>query len=218
MISMAMEGINWGEVNTQVIQLNECFSTLKNELNKLDYTFGEELATAWASGNAITFGNTLKTKDHNVSSLVSNSWAIISSYVKNAANIYANTFNVANNISIPGFLSSSGTGMPDGAFFKETLNGTTGMNKDIVKNLLVDYTKTVNNLLDDFNSDVKNIEISIFDAANSQKDAFKSAVLELVSSIKKEVINMGTELSRLIESEVENVDIAKSQTVSTFNN
>ena len=214
---MAMEGINWGAVNTQVIQLNEYFSTLKNELNKLDFTFADELAGAWASGNAIKFGNTLRDEDKEVVSSVSNSWAIVSSYIKNAANTYAENFNVPNSISIPGFLSSSGAGMPEGAFFKETLNGTTGMNKEIVKNLLLDYKKTVNNLLDDFKANVSSIEIAIFDAANAQKEAFRFAVLDLENKIKVKVISMGTILTSLIESEIDNVEIAKSRTVSTFN-
>lgn len=214
---MAMEGINWGEVNTQIIQLNEYFADLNNEIKKLDYTFGQELANAWASGNAIKFGNTLRNEDRSVTSMISNTWAIVSSLVKSASNIYSENFKVENHISIPGFLSSSGVGMPDGGFFQETLNGVTGMNKTIVKDLLNDFSKTIDNLLEDFSSDVKSIEISILDAAGVQKAAFRSAVTLLVAGIKKEVVFMKFELSKQIENEVENVDIAKQQTVSTFN-
>lgn len=211
---MGMEGINWGEVNSQAKQILENFDNLATSFRKRLHTFEEELCPIWASGNAVKFGNDLIDSIGNVNDTIYQAYTKIGNALASAAATYAETFNVADEFNVS--VSFSGEGNLENQF-KEVVNGITGMNKEVAKESLGTFTADTKTLIDEFNNNLRGITIAIYDNAGAQQEAFRGALEEMMKNIGNQMESLVAEVQNGIDTEIDNVALARSQTVSTFN-
>ncbi len=210
---MGMEGINWGEVNSQAKQILDNFDNLATSFRKRLHTFEGELCPIWASGNAVKFGNDLIDSILDVNNTIYQAYTKIGNALASAAATYAETFNVENEFNVSG--SFSGEGNLENQF-KETVNGITGMNKEVAKESLSTFTTDTKTLIEEFNNNLRAITIAIYDDAGAQQEAFRGALEEMMKEIKEKLDTLVGEVTTGIDTEIDNVALVRSQTVSTF--
>jgi hypothetical protein len=211
---MGMEGINWEEVNSQGKQILDNFDNLATSFRKRIHTFEGELCQIWASGNAVKFGNDLIDSLLEVNNTIYGAYTKIGNALASAAATYAETFNVANGFNVSG--SFSGEGNLENQF-KETVNGITGMNKEVAKESLNTFTADTQTLIEEFNNNLRAVNISIYDNAGAQQEAFRGALEEMMKSIKEQLDVLVGGVTTGIDTEIDNVQLAKTQTTNTFN-
>jgi hypothetical protein len=211
---MGMEGINWGEVNSQAEQILNNFDNLATSFRKRLHDFEGELCQVWASGNAVKFGSDLVDAIGTVNNEIYGAYTKIGNALSKAAQTYADTFNVANEFNVSG--SFSGEGNLENQF-KETVNGITGMNKEVAKDSLNRFTTDTNSLIEEFNNNLRSVNIAIYDNAGAQQEAFRGALEEMMKAIGEQLQTLVGDVTTGIDTEIDNVQLAKTQTTNTFN-
>ncbi len=211
---MSMEGINWGEVNGQVNALLERLSAFGNDVSTNITNFLDEMAYYWASGNAVYFGDYVirDTTDFNTDLLQKESE--IAELIKHAAEIYSREFNVPNEINIVYPLENVFLGNNP---FKETVNGITGMNKSAADDCYEKYEAKIEQLIDDTKTYIDGVHISIMDAASAQSEAFSEKINRMFAVVNGILAKALQDIEKGKQEEKDRVDLAKQQTVSTFN-
>lgn len=214
-----MEGINWEEVTAQANSIETYLGDLRDSIFSCFQDFAEELSYYWASGNAITFGEKLKSNVESFRTFTQNVQEEIKSMIKHAAEIYSNRFNVQNGIgNIDTWDHSVVPYMTFDNPFRaiHTFSFTTGMNKTAVDECCDIYKEKIKTSADDIKSKIESIHLSIFDTANVQKDAFDKRIKEAISYINRLLDNTLEEIYKSKEEEKDNLNLAKQQTVNTF--
>ena len=211
---MSMEGINWGEVNGQVNALLERLSAFGNDVSTNITNFLDEMAYYWASGNAVYFGDYVirDTTDFNTDLLQKESE--IAELIKHAAEIYSREFNVPNEINIVYPLENK---FLFNNPFKETVNGITGMNKSAADDCYEKYKAKIDQLIDDTETYIDGVHISIMDAASAQSEAFSEKIDRMFTVVSGILAKALQDIEKGKQEEKDRVDLAKQQTVSTFN-
>ena len=210
---MGMEGINWGEVNSQAKQILENFDNLATSFRKRLHTFEEELCPIWASGNAVKFGNDLIDSIGNVNDTIYQAYTKIGNALASAAATYAETFNVDNEFSVS--VGYYGVGNLENVF-KEVVNGVTGMNKTDVQDCLTHFTQDTAKAIETFNNNLKSVNLGIYDSAGAQQASFEGCLQSMMTNINNELQKLVDEINTGIETEIDNVALVKTQTVNTF--
>ena len=213
-----MEGINWGEVTDQANSIEVNLGLFNRAINDDFQSFANELSYYWASGNAITFGDNLGKSLEEFNANVNKVQEEVAELINRAAQIYSDRFNVPNEI---------GRVSPDPVTeliikkfenpFKETVNGVTGMNKGPVTDCCNFYNDKIKKLIESAKTGVTGIELSIFDTAYAQKEAFNTKVKDLYAGLQDTLEHTIAVINRDKKKEEDRVDLAKQQTVNTFN-
>jgi hypothetical protein len=210
---MSMEGINWGEINNQAAKISSNFTELRTSIQDCLKSFGDQLTPVWASGNAIKFGDNLVASASELDTTMYDANSHIGEVLSKAAQIYADKFQVANDFHYGNYLKLESLENT----FKETVNGITGMNKTVVTEALDNFTKTSQTAFETFNKNLMQINIGIYDNAGAQQAAFKDVLEEMMSKIGSVLESLIGEVKTGIDTEIDNVELAKTQTTSTFN-
>ena len=213
---MAMEGINWGEVNNQVGLINQYLDSLERDSVQYFQNLVDELAYYWASGNAVTSGDhytSIVYSYFNVNIFISR--GRINDAIIHAGEIYARTFNVDSQInippnSIPYFRNFTNP-------FEKSVRGFSGMNKKAVDECYENYKSKIKSNAEEIAEKVKNIHLSIFDEANLQREAFDLNIEDMLHSIDRALKLILEDIKEKKEEEENNLHLAKQQTVNTFN-
>ena len=212
-----MEGINWGGVTEQANSIEVKLGLFNRAIQDDFQSFANELSYYWASGNAVTFGDNLGNSLEEFRTNVNNVQKEVAELINRAAQIYADRFNVPNEI---------GRVSPDPVTdimkkfenpFKETVNGVTGMNKGPVTDCCNFYNDKIKKLIESAKTEVTGVELPIFDTAYAQRDAFKAKVEDLYSGLQDTLEHTIAVINRDKKKEEDRVELAKRQTVNTFN-
>ena len=214
---MGMEGINWSEVNSQVEKISRCFGDFGKSIKVGLRDFRDELAYVWASGNAVKFGENVTESSKELDTVVHEANLEIAEEIKKAVQIYSEKFNVSQAIDCVVFGGYFDANLQYKNPLRETVNGITGMNKTVVTELMNNYIKTCETAYETFNNDLSSINIAIYDNAGAQQEAFRGAVKTMIDNINKILNALFDEVKAGINTEIDNVELAKSQTTSTFN-
>ena len=212
---MGMEGINWGEVNAQAKQILDNFDELSTSLRNRLHDFEGNLCPIWASGNAVKFGGDLIDSVSAITDFVYSAYNKVGNALSQAAATYAETFNVPNEFNVETGFSAEGNLENQ---FKETVNGITGMNKEVARDALDHFKANTQAIVEKFNNNLRAINISIFDNAGAQQEAFRSALEAMMKNIGNQMESLVAEVQNGIDTEIDNVELVKTQTVNTFNN
>lgn len=210
---MAMEGINWGEVNGQVNALLEHLSAFGNDVNTNITNFLDEMAYYWASGNAVYFGDYVIRDTTDFDSDLVQKENEIADLIKHAAEIYSREFNVPNEISIVYSAANIYSGNNP---FKETVHGISGMNKSAADDCYEKYKAKIEQLIDDTKTYIDGVHISIMDAASAQSEAFSEKINRLFAVVNGILAKALQDIEKGKQEEKDRVDLAKQQTVNTF--
>ncbi len=217
-----MEGINWEEVTAQANSIETNLGNLRDSIFSYFQDFAEELSYYWSSGNAETFGEKLKSNVESFRTYTQNVQSEIKSMINHAAEIYSNRFNVQNGI---GNIDTWDHNVVPYMTFDNPFRGAsisifgfiTGMNKTAVDECCNFYKDKIKTSADDIKSKIESIHLSIFDTANVQKDAFDQRIKEAISYINMLLDDTLEEIYKAKEEEKDNLNLAKQQTVNTFN-
>ncbi len=210
-----MEGINWGEVNAQANDIMKYLTEFKNDVFKNSDDFVNELSIYWASGNAVSFEKEWNNKMQYILAYTEPCEEEFGQSLSNAGSIYANIFNTNNELFLkynPKLLYKEISGV-----LKETNNGITGMNKEEVNNCVLNYKNSIKDLLNDLQTNINSIHISIFDTADAQREAFNSALSKMTTEINNKVEELCNYIENEKTKEQDNLELAKQQTTNTFN-
>jgi hypothetical protein len=213
---MGMEGINWGEVNSQAKAIFDYLSTFKSDVTKNFQDFVDELCYYWASGNAKIFGDYIQRDMNDFNGDVNKMEEEISTLIQHAAEIYSRSFNVDNQVTVSLDLTET-KGDAISNPFQESVNGVTGMNKTAVDECYEKFKANVESSIETAKNGLESIELSIFDVANAQKVAFSDKLNILFSRVNNLLLIELQTINNYREEEKDRIDLAKQQTVSTFN-
>ena len=211
---MGMEGINWEGISQEASLISQFANTFTKGLYDESRTFLDELCKVWGSGNAIKFANEFSQRIQDEANMVIKySDALVDKLMK-AVQIYPSAFNV--NVTIT---KSEGTlaELLDHNI-KDKVNGITGMDKEHVRNLINNYQSKVKDLCDDYEFDMNNISVSLYDLAGVQKEYFTKIVREEGKRIYSIVTVFTNTAKKLIEGEIDAMDAVKQSVLNAFNN
>ena len=216
---MGMEGINWGEVNSQCRVITADFYNFYEEYIKATQQLFDELSYIWASGNAVKSCDTyIRHTKENASWILSCEREIVQ-LLNDASWTYANTFNTKSELYLQ-TAESSVLAEPHSDIdnpFKERVNGITGMNKKKVEELTTKYVEDTTAMAETFSADVCAIEVSILDNQNAQKEAFSAKVGKMCKKLTYDIDQLSRQIHFDGLEEIDRMDMVKGQTVNTFN-
>jgi hypothetical protein len=210
---MSMEGINWGQVNSEAQKVVNNFNELSKTLRDRLHDFEGQLCTIWASGNAVKFGDDSNNAILGLCSYINTGLSEIIDAISKAAATYASAFNVDNEFSVN--VGFSGEANLENVF-KEVVNGITGMNKTDVQDCLSHFTKDTATAIETFNNNLKSVNLGIYDSAGAQQASFEGCLQSMMTNISNELQKLVDEINAGIETEIDNVALVKTQTVNTF--
>jgi hypothetical protein len=217
--NMGMEGINWEALNHNTNELARSFGSFSKMFTDSVTKFEDELCQVWASGNAVTFGEKLIYSVTNITKIAKDSCESIIDKIKTAANTYAETFNVPNELTIgqsySDFMNSEVTERENK--FKETVKGITGMNKEAARESLDTFVYHCDYCYRYIEDTVKDIWLPIYDNAEAQQNAFKETLEKMKKDIYENFYSLAIGVKYYINEEIDRVELAKAQTTSTFN-
>jgi hypothetical protein len=216
---MGMEGINWGEVTAQCKQITSSFYNFYEDYLKTSQQLFDDLSNYWASGNATKFGDTYCRHVEENASWIRDCESEIVKILNSASWVYASTFNTHSKLYLDieenSMFAEPHTRMNNP--FQERRNGVTGMNKTKSEEIIEKYSSDITTMLETFSADVCAIEVSILDNQNEQKDAFKAKVEKLCKKLTYDTEQLIAGIHFESLGEINRVDMAKQQTVNTFN-
>ncbi len=214
---MGMEGINWDEVNAQANDIMKYFYSLKREAYATSYSFADDLADFWASGNAVSFESEFNEKVKYLETIIEKCEENIKALLTQAGAIYAERFNLSNKIyvqTVP--LTGIAASMEIKGLFQETLKGVSGMNKNAADDCVNSYKSTIITRLEEFKTNITSIRISIFDSAETQIGAFSTVLDSAATEISKVLDDVVSDVEWAKTQEQDRLELAKAQTTNTF--
>ena len=209
-------GLDIGRTQRDLAQFENSYMAVVGKMQNTFSVFFDVLATKWASANAVSFKNYYAPKAEKIVNDFGNHASRILSGAESAARSLAQSngmgFSAMYQLS-PGITQSFATAYGENT--KESINGVTGM-----------AVQNVKFILEQFESNVKNIATSLSElprgiAFYSPDGSLISAYNAKVGSLISEFEGLCNEMSRgvksYMETEIDNILLAKEQAQSMMN-
>lgn len=209
---MGMEGISWEGINSEASKITQYSDEFAKDIYDASQKLLDELCKVWGSGNAIKFGNDFADAvQYDTNMIIEINGKLIDKLIE-AAKIYSETFNVEVSIS-----KTEGTKAEKiDHNIQEKVNGTTGMDKEYVRNLISEYQKDVNDFCNMYEASINNISVSLFDTAGIQKETFSRTVEFETKMIKDNLTKLTTRAKYEIEKEISALAAAQRTVTNSF--
>ena len=180
------------------------------------WNIGTELSQVWASPKAVEFGIKFSKQFSELINDCSSSFIAIINNSKRAIEIMANANGVSVALDGEGEVEYMKEHQGDSSFdFKEEKDGIVGMNmiqtRIIMGNLDADYENLINDL-----DNLPLGSIALYDPNNELIDAFTSMIKNVSESITTLANSIKTDISSAMETETNEIRIAKQVAVDTM--
>ena len=214
-------GLDIGKAKSEILNFKESALNAEKTITSSLKVFFNELSKKWASPNAVDFTSEYTTKFANeVQNLRTSIFHVINGAI-DAGNILARA-NGANFLSAIDSLAQALYGIspgqeayaPEFAKCRETLNGATGMAVENVKIIRDVFIQKIMGGMDELSAVPKTI--SFYSTDGSLMNSYQTGIDTIISNFSNELVSIKESLNNFIETEANNIILAKQQATDTL--
>jgi len=197
---------------------NEC-NAIHESLSAAVVKFFDELSIFWASQNAIAFGTKYSTKIGEFLTNFQTHYLHIRDGAASAAKLLASSngtsFNIEKYYTKAGETGSNFAPDHFSAYMSETINGVTGMAVENVRIILKVFQNDASKLINSLNSLPKGI--AFYSPDGALLEVYNTNIEKFVTQFEELANEMIGEINSYMETEIDNVLLAKQQAESIMN-
>jgi len=209
-------GLDIGRTQRDLAQFENSYMAVVGKMQNTFSVFFDVLATKWASANAVSFKNYYAPKAEKIVNDFGNHASRILSGAESAARSLAQSngmgFSAMYQLS-PGITQSFATAYGENT--KESINGVTGMAVQNVRLALEHFEANVRNITNALNELPKGI--AFYSPDGALLSSYSANIGSLAAEFESVCTEMSTGIKSYMETEIDNILLAKEQAQSIMN-